>query len=221
MVVATPRGEELRWEGHQVGLQRWREGRRCGLQVVHRLPDVSIASGSGWRSRRGCRARMLLQRPVCLRPWEDAGSVKVVACEQSVRPRCRGATCRLPSARRSRSSGPRARAAERSPADSGAQRRRSHVSCAAMPRRGAVGWSIERARHSGMPTDARSVRRLPSWPATSSSSATFRNGYRARSSGPTVGRWLARRCAGLAVDTDAGSTDAGPRRGAPSRSRTG
>ena len=88
----------------------------------------------------------------------------------------------------------------------------------------AAGWSIERPRRSGMPAGVRSVPSSPGSPgspATGSSMVTFRNGCQARSSGPTVWRWLALRCAGPAVDMGAVSTGAGPRRGARSRSRTG
>ena len=85
----------------------------------------------------------------------------------------------------------------------------------------AASWSIERPRRSGMPTDVCSVPRSPGSPATTSSMVTFRNGCQAGSSGPTVWGWSALRCAGLAVDMGAVSTDAGPRRGARSRSRTG
>ena len=74
---------------------------------------------------------MPLPRPVCLQPSEHAGSVKVVACQQSVRARRRGATSRSLSARRSPSSTPRAQAAERSPAGSAGLRRRSRARYAA------------------------------------------------------------------------------------------
>ena len=100
-------------------------------------------------------------------------------------------------------------------------RRRSHARYAGTLRHIAASWSIERPRRSGMPSDVRSVPRSPSSPATTSSMVTFRNGCQARSSGPTVWGWSALRCAGLAVDMGAVSTDAGPRRGARSRSRTG
>ena len=64
-VVATLDREELRWGEATGGGSGW-ESRRCARRGVRRS-GLSIVSGSGRRSRAGCRARMLRRRPACRR----------------------------------------------------------------------------------------------------------------------------------------------------------
>jgi hypothetical protein len=63
--------------------------------------------------------------------------------------------------------------------------------------------------------------RSPSWPPTSGSGAMCRNGWRARSPGPTARQCGARRSGGLVGGTGAARIAAGRTRGVRSRSRTG
>jgi HTH-like domain/Integrase core domain len=95
--------EELRWGGRGgVGLIG-RGGRRCVRRVGLRWRGVGIESGSGRRSRLGCRARMPPWLAACGRRSASGGFVRVAGCHRSAGRRCRGATCRSSSARRSRS----------------------------------------------------------------------------------------------------------------------
>jgi transposase InsO family protein len=94
--------EELRWQSRGgVGLIR-RAGCRCVRRVVPRWRGVSIGSGSGRRSPTGCRVIRPAWRPGCRPRLPSGGFVTVAACRRSAGRRCRGATCRSPSARRSR-----------------------------------------------------------------------------------------------------------------------
>ena len=97
------RGQRLRREGH-----------RCGRRVARRWPGGSIGSGSGLRSGVGCRAKTRRWRPACRSRSAPGGSVRLAGCPRSPRPRCRGATCRSPSGRRSRSCMPGVAASARS-----------------------------------------------------------------------------------------------------------
>ena len=66
----------------------------------------------------------------CRCRWGRAGFVTVAACRRSVSVRRRAATCRSPSARRSRCCGPRSAGCGRSPAGSAGRRRRSRGAAA-------------------------------------------------------------------------------------------
>jgi hypothetical protein len=88
--------------------------------------------------------------------------VRVAGCRRSPCTRRGRGSCVLPSARISRCCVPRAWACVRSRARSGARRRRSRGSCAAMPRRAAGAWITGRRWRSGMPSSAPSARRPPS-----------------------------------------------------------
>ena len=102
MVVATPDVEELRCRGETgrgiVPLQP----ERVGVDIRLR-GGGSIGSGSGRRSLEGHQARRLRSRRVCCRALVSGGSARVAGCRLSILRRCRGAICRSPSGRRSRS----------------------------------------------------------------------------------------------------------------------
>jgi putative transposase len=95
--------EELRCGNGDSEGRVWRGGRRCGRLVGRRWRGVRIGSGSGRRSRAGCRARTPRCRAACRRLWGRGGSARVAACRRSVWPRCRAATCRSRNGKRSRS----------------------------------------------------------------------------------------------------------------------
>jgi hypothetical protein len=172
---------------------------RCVHLVGHRWDDASTASGSGWRWPAGPPARMPVWRPACPRPWDHAGSVKAVACQPSAALRCRGASCRSPSERRSPSSAPKTPGGARSPGGWGGRRRPSPGSWAATPRPVAAGWSIGPRPRSGTLTGVPSAPRSPSSPRASGSGTTCRSGWRARSRGPTAHPGRGRRCGGSVV----------------------
>ena len=157
----------------------------------------------------------------CRRRWERGGSGKVAACHRPVWPRCRAATCRSPSAKRSRSCRPRASACARSLGGSAVRRRRSRGSCAATPRPVAAAWSIGPRPRSGTPIGVPSARRWPSSPPTTRCGSTCRTGSPGVITGPTARRCRVPRFAGSVAVTGAARTGAGPRRGVRSRSRTG
>jgi hypothetical protein len=213
--------EELRWEQGSVGRLIVRVVRRCGRRAVRRWGDVSTDSGSGARSPAGCQAKMPVWRPACPRPWDHAGSVKAVACQQSAALRCQGATCRSPSEKSSPSSAPKMSGCARSHGSWDGLPRRSPGSCVATPQPVAAGWSIGPRPRSGTPTGVPSARRSPSWLPTSGSGAMCSSGWRARSRGPTARRCGARRSGGSVGGTGAARTAGGRTRGARSRSRTG
>ena len=117
--------EVCAWDGQEGGQRLRREGHRCGRRVARRWPGGSIGSGSGLRSRVGCRARTRRWRPACRSRSEPGGSARLAGCPRSPRPRCPGATCRSPSGRRSRSCMPRVAACVRSRGVPLGHRRRS------------------------------------------------------------------------------------------------
>ena len=94
--------EELRWPQGGSAALIGRCERRCVRLGAHRSPGVSIGSGSGTRSRVGCRAKKRPSRLVPRLRWGRAGSVKLVACPRSVERHCRRAICLSRSARRLR-----------------------------------------------------------------------------------------------------------------------
>src|SRR5215218_2711760 len=153
--------EGLRWEQGSVEQLIVPVVRRCVRRAVHRWGDASTASGSGWRSPAGPPAKMPAWRPVCPRPWDHAGSVKAVACQQSAAPRCQGATCRSPSEKRSPSSAPKTSGCARSHGSWDGPPRPSPGSCAATPQPVAAGWSIGPRPPSGTPTVVPGAPRSP------------------------------------------------------------
>jgi len=108
--------EELRWPQGGSAALIGRCVRRCARQGAHRWPGASIDSGSGTRSRAGCRAKKRPSRLAPRLPWGHAGSVKLVACQRSVKRHCRSAICLSGSARRSRFFMQQAEGFARSPA---------------------------------------------------------------------------------------------------------
>jgi aryl-phospho-beta-D-glucosidase BglC (GH1 family) len=85
--------EELRCESKSgVGWMQ-RAGSGCGRQVARPRRDGRSGSGSGRRSRAGCRARTPRWWLASRRRWARGGSVKLVACRRSFKAPCRGATC--------------------------------------------------------------------------------------------------------------------------------
>ena len=153
--------------------------------------------------------------------WASGGFGRLAGCRRSVRLRCRGGTCRSPSARRSRCCAPVAVGCARSRGGWVARRRRSRGSCGATPRRAAAAWSIGRQRRSGMPTGAPSAPSRPSWRSTSGCVAMCRSGWLAACSVPTASRSAGRRSRGSAGAVAAAGIGAGRGRGARSRSPTG
>jgi hypothetical protein len=96
-------GEELRWaSGGGVGLIE-QGGCRCVRRVVPGWRGVRIGNGSGRRSPMGSRANGPAWPRACRRRLASGGLVRVAGCRRSAGRRCRDATCRSPSARRSRS----------------------------------------------------------------------------------------------------------------------
>ena len=219
-VVATPRARRCGWDDHRVGLQRRREGRRCGRLGVRRL-GVRSSACSGRGSPRGCRARTLRWPAACLRRWDRGGSATLAACHRSASSHHRDATCRSPSARRSHCSTPSSSGCVRSPGSWGARRRRSLVSCAATRRRGAASWSIGRRSRSGRPSVRRGGPRRPSLLSTTSCTSTCKPGSPARWPPLTERRFGARRFVGQDDGTVAARTGAGRPPGARNRSPTG
>src|SRR5215218_5661921 len=207
-------GEELRWEHGDRG-RAWRAGYRCAHLVGRRWRGVSIGNGSGRRSRTGCPART---PPWCVayrRRWGRGGSGRVAACHQPVWLRCRAATCRSPSEKRSPSSPPKAVACARSLAGWAVQRRPSRERSAATPRPVAGCWSIAPRPRSGTPIGVPSARSWPSSPATTRSGSTCRTGSPAGSPRPTARRCPVPRFAGSGAGTGAARTEGGPGRGCP------
>ena len=114
----------------------------------------------------GCRARTRRARRGCRRPVGVGGSARLAGCRLSRWLRCRGAICRLPSGRRSRSFMLSELGCARSRVGWVVPRRRSRGSCAATRRRGRIGWSIGRRLRSGTRSGARAARRCRSSPRT-------------------------------------------------------
>jgi hypothetical protein len=154
------------------------------------------------------------------RPWDHAGSVKAVACQQSAALRCRA----RPVVRRARGARHPARPRRRGPrppGGGGGRRRRSPGSCAATPRPVAGGWRIGPRPPSGTLTGVPSAPRSPSSPRASGSGARCSSGWRARPRGPTAHPCRGRRCGGSVGGMGAAPTAGGRPRGVRSRSRTG
>jgi hypothetical protein len=154
-VVATLDSEGLRWAHGRGGVRIGLGGRRCGRRGVRRWAGWSIVSGSGRRSRAGCRARMRRQRRACRPRSASGGFGRVAGCRRSLSLRRRAGTCRSLSGRRSRSCVPAALGCGRSRACLVVRRRRSPGSCGATPQRAAAGSSIGPRPRSGMPTCVR------------------------------------------------------------------
>ncbi len=198
---------------------------RCGPGCARpggpRSTSGRSSSGSGARSLRGCPARTPPSCAACPRRWEHDGSEKLAACHLSAWPRRRGATCRLPTARRSPCCGRSSTGCARSLADWADRPPRSPASSAATPPPVAAVWTTGPRPHSGMPTGAPGAPRPPSSPRTTGCGSTCRTGSPAPSAPSTAARCRARRCAGSVAVTAGARTDVGPLPGARSRSPTG
>ena len=177
-------------------------------------------SGSGRRSLEGRRANGLPSRLVSCRALVSGGSARVAGCRLSRSRRCRGAICRSPSGRRSRSCSRVVVGCERSRVSSVAHHQRSPGSCSEMLRCGPVGLSIEPRPPKLMPTVARDDRSRRSLLSTWSCGAMCRTGYPGLCGGP-MGASRARWSAGVGGVTDREKTAAGERRGVRSRSPVG
>ena len=145
-------GEELRWEHRNVVGHPVRDVFRCGRRVVPRRDAVSIGVGSGRRSPAGCPATRRRWGPACPSRSERDGSAKVEACRRSAWPLCRGATCRLPSEKRSPSCTPSTAGFVISLGESTGPRRPSLGSSVAMRQPAVADSSIARRPRSGTPT---------------------------------------------------------------------
>jgi len=177
----------------------------------------SIGGGSGRRLLGARRAWMPLRRRGCQAWWVSDGFGRVAACHRSLRPRYRGGTCRLVSARRSRCCARRAAVSARSPASSVVHRRRSAVSCVATRRRVGVVWTIAPRRRSGMLSCAPGVPSRRSWRSTWRCGGMCRIASPGRSSGQTGAWWPVRRSGGSVVVMGNARTGGGARRGVLSR----
>jgi hypothetical protein len=154
--------EGLRWEYRSGVVRIGRVGLRCGLLAARLGCGVSIAGGSGRRSRAACRARTPRRWPACRRRSGRGGSVRVAGCQRSAWLRCRGGTCRSPSGRRSRSCTHSTSGYARSPAVSAGRRRRFRGSCAETHRLARIAWTIGRRPRSGTRNGVPAARRSPS-----------------------------------------------------------
>src|ERR1700691_3724626 len=152
------------WDGREGGRRLRRAGRRCGRRGARRGPGGSIGSGSGGRAGGGCRVRTRQWRLACRSRSGPGGSVRLAGWPRSPRPRCRGASCRSPSGRKSRSCTPGGAASARSRGVPPGHRQRSPGSCAGMRRPGAGRWSTGRRRRSGTLTGAPGGLRFPGSP---------------------------------------------------------
>src|SRR6266498_5850020 len=187
--------EVCAWDGQEGGLRLRREGHRCGRRAARRWPGGRTGSGFGRRSVVGCRVRTRRWRPACRSRLGPGGSVRLAGCRRSLRPRCRGASCRSPSGRRSRSCTPGVAVSARSQGRCrrAARRRQSRGSCAATPRPGAGRWSTGPRRPSGTRTGGPGGRRSRSSPRMRRCGPMCRTGLPARSPGQMVKLWRARR----------------------------
>ena len=104
---------------------------------------------------RGATSEAAACRRASRRRLASDGSGRVAGCRRSPRRRCRDATCRSPSGRRSLSCELAAAGSGRSRGGSAARRRRSVASCVVTLRRAVVVLSIGRARRSGTRIGAR------------------------------------------------------------------
>ena len=143
---------------------------------VARGPGPVLGGGRSWAEDRGRGGEAGVSSPV---------GVPVVPSRWrreslSFCRRCRAATCRSASGRRSRSCGRRVVVCGRSRGGWGAARRRSRGSCAGTRRRGRGGSSTRRRSRSGTPSVGPAGRRSPSWSRTSGSARTCRSGSRVR-----------------------------------------
>ena len=219
LVVATPDVEELRCREEALLLiVPLRQG---SVARDVRLPGAgNMWSGSGRRSLEGRRANGRPSRLVSCRALVSGGFARVAGCRPSILRRCRGAICRSPSGRRSRSCSRVVVGCERSPVSSVAQHQPSPGSCSEMLRCGPVGLSIEPRPPRLMPTDAPDDQSRRSSRSTRSCGPMCKPGSPGLCGGP-MGASRARWSAGVGGVTDREKTGAGDNAGARSRSPVG
>ena len=213
--------EELRWERASVDEVIELDVFRCRRRVVRRWGGVSIGSDSGRRLPAGCRVRKRGWWPACRRRSERGGSARMPACRQAISPRFRGAICRLPNEKRSRSYTLRASGFVRSRVGSADVHQRSRGNCVGTLRPAVATCSIEPQRPSGTPTGAPVVRKSRSWPRTTNCANMCKTDSQASSPPLTGSVCLDQMCAGSVGGTGTGRRDAGRVRGVRSRLLTG
>ena len=136
-------------------------------QVAFARPIGRIISSFGRRSLQVVRLRTRRSMLGYHRPWGFDGSGEQAVCHRHIihsRPgHCLAVIYRLRSAKRSHSCAFKGLAFARSLTGWGEPLRRSHVSCAAMPRHAAGVWTIEQQQHNGTLTGPRVAPSLLSW----------------------------------------------------------
>ena len=145
----------------------------------------------------------------------------MVGCHQATWSRFRGALCRSPNEKRSRSCTLRASGSVRSRGGSADVHRQSRGNCVGTLRPVVGTCSIEPQRPSGTPTGAPDVRKSRSSPRTTNCANMCKTGSQAPSPPPTGPVCLDQMCAGSVGGTDGGRSDAGRVRGVRSRSLIG
>jgi hypothetical protein len=141
---------ELQWVLRNEGGQVAQDGFLCVHQDVRRQDAVNIDNSFGRPSREVCRAGMRRSTRAYRSRLERGGSARMAAWHRTTWSSFRGATCRLPNARRSRSYTPRTSAFARLLGRSSVRHRRFRASCEEMRRRVAADLNIAPRRHSGM-----------------------------------------------------------------------
>ena len=142
---------------------------------------VSIDTDSGVRSHKAFRAKMLARLPVCRRQLVAGGSEKEAECPRFSSRRSRGATCRLPNARKLRSYTRKSLVSAPLPESLDELHPRSLVNYGEMLRPDPVVAITVRRRHSGTQTGVHDDRRLRSSPRTRRYVPGYRNASRAAS----------------------------------------
>ena len=197
-----------------MGARKRRRADRAGRlamrsPVVHRWGGGSIGSDSGRRLRAGCRARMLGWWPVCRRRSARGGSARMAGCRQAIWPRCRGAICRSPNEKRSRSCTLRASGFVRLRGGSADVHRRSRGNCVGTLRPVVATCSIEPQLPSGTPTGAPDVRKSRSSPRTTNCANMCKTDSQASSPLLTGPACLDQMCAGSVGGTGAARSGSG------------
>ena len=152
---------------------------------------------------------------------ERGGSARMAACRQAIWPRFRGAICRLPNEKRSRSYTLRASGFVRSRVGSADVHQRSRGNCVGTLRPAVATCSIEPQRPSGTPTSAPVVRKLRSWLQTTNCANMCKTDSQASSPPLTESMCLAPLCAGSVGGAGTVRRAAGRVRGVRSRLLTG
>ena len=153
----------LRWERKNVDARIVLDDLQYTRLVGRRWEGVSTSVDSGKPSPEGYPVKMPQGWPAFHPLSARGGSAKVAGCHPSIWPRCRGATCRLPSERRSRSC-TRAWGSVRSLGESVVPHQRFLENCVGTPQPVVGICSIELPPPNGTLNGAQNVRKLPSLP---------------------------------------------------------